>query len=185
MKVQAPLTPGFKPPSGCALGYGQAVRCSLNGQAMLAYEPDLRFLCRNRTSSARRAGWFKGEYVRLSRLTCPVGSSARNALAHPCLRGGWRAQRAGRGQPQSGLYNSLPGRAIHNPQRPKDAVKPKNLRPQSGRQTLELFPQPFSTTLLHNPPPTGGHNPRGEAPSTLTPKACPKTLFERKRLYAI
>ena len=100
-------------------------------------------------------------------------------------RGGWRAQRAGRGQPQSGLYNSLPGRAIHNPQRPKDAVKPKNLRPQSGRQTLELFPQPFSTTLLHNPPPTGGHNPRDEAPSTLTPKACPKTLFERKRLYAV
>ena len=46
------------------LGYGQAVRCSLNGQAMLAYEPDLRFLCRNRTSSARERlrlpGWFKG-----------------------------------------------------------------------------------------------------------------------------
>ena len=94
-RVQAPLVPGFKPPSGCALGYGQAVRCSLNGQAMLAYEPDLRFLCRNRTSSARRAGWFKGEYVRLSRLTCPVGSSARNALAHPCLRGG-----QGRSEPE-------------------------------------------------------------------------------------
>ena len=30
-----------------------------------------------------------------------------------------------------------------------------------------LFPQPFSTTLFHNPPPTGGHNPRGAAPSTL------------------
>ena len=42
-----------------------------------------------------------------------------------------------------------------------------------------------NAALLHNPPPTGGHNPRGEAPSTLTPKACPKTLFERKRLYAI
>ena len=64
-RVQVPLVPGFKPPSGCALGYGQAVRCSLNGQAMLAYEPDLRFLCRNRTSSARNrlrlSGWFKGE----------------------------------------------------------------------------------------------------------------------------
>ena len=54
---------GVKPPSGFALGYGQAVRCSLNGQAMLAYEPDLRFLCRNRTSSAHRAGWFRGEYL--------------------------------------------------------------------------------------------------------------------------
>ena len=26
----------------------------------------------------------------------------------------------------------------------------------------------------HNLPPTGGHNPRGEAPSILTPKACPR-----------
>ena len=25
----------------------------------------------------------------------------------------------------------------------------------------------------HNPPTAGGHNPRGEAPSTLTPKVCP------------
>ena len=25
----------------------------------------------------------------------------------------------------------------------------------------------------HNPPPKGGHNPRGEAPSIFTPKACP------------
>ena len=25
----------------------------------------------------------------------------------------------------------------------------------------------------HNPPPAGGHNPRGAAPSTLTPKVCP------------
>ena len=26
----------------------------------------------------------------------------------------------------------------------------------------------------HNPPPTGGHNPRGAAPSTLIPKVCLK-----------
>ena len=47
-----------------ALG-GQAIRCSLSGQAMLAYEPDLLFLCRNSTGSARDRlrlpGWFKGE----------------------------------------------------------------------------------------------------------------------------
>ena len=28
----------------------------------------------------------------------------------------------------------------------------------------------------HNPPPSSGHNPRGEAPSTLTPKACPRAI---------
>lgn len=56
--------PGSSRHRAGALGYGQAVRCSLNGQAMLAYEPDLRFLCRNRTSSARNRlrlpGRFKG-----------------------------------------------------------------------------------------------------------------------------
>ena len=27
---------------------------------------------------------------------------------------------------------------------------------------------------MHNPPPAGGHNPRGAAPSTRTPKVCPR-----------
>ena len=31
---------------------------------------------------------------------------------------------------------------------------------------------------MHNPPPTGGHNPRGAAPSTLTPKVCPRVRSE-------
>jgi len=53
------------------------------------------------------------------------------------------------------------------------AVKLKNPWAE-GPSILRTFP---FTTLLHNLPPTGGHNPRGEAPSTLTPKACPKSLF--------
>ena len=63
-----------------ALGYGQAVRCSLNGQAMLAYEPDLRFLCRNRTSSAHRAGWFKGELCMLPAAAPPLVAGATTFL---------------------------------------------------------------------------------------------------------
>ena len=41
---------------------------------------------------------------------------------------------------------------------------PVNLKP--------LSPCPLSEAI-HNPPPAGGHNPRGAAPSTLTPQACP------------
>lgn len=85
-RVQAPSAPGFKPPSGCALGYGQAVRCSLNGQAMLAYEPDLRFLCRNRTSSARNRlrlpGWFKGKCCMLPLAAYKIFIAAGTAAIH-------------------------------------------------------------------------------------------------------
>ena len=63
-----------------ALDYGQAVRCSLNGQAMLAYEPDLRFLCRNRTSSAHRAGWFRGSYICC--LSAAVVDAFKNERRH-------------------------------------------------------------------------------------------------------
>ena len=69
-----------------ALGYGQAVRCSLNGQAMLAYEPDLRFLCRNRTSSAHRAGRFRGSYICCLRQHCREAAYiliARRAIPQP------------------------------------------------------------------------------------------------------
>ena len=35
----------------------------------------------------------------------------------------------------------------------------------------------------HNLPPSGGHNPRGEAPSTLTPQACPQIKNKPSRWY--
>ena len=41
--------------------------------------------------------------------------------------------------------------------------------PPSAPQALSPPPERSE----HNLPPTGGHNPQGEAPSTLTPKACP------------
>ena len=115
-------------------------------------------------------------------------------LPTPCLRGGWRAQRAGRGQPkavyiiycpagqsttlsvQRTLLNLRTLRIFlnHNPStqpaaeggcnlrarraRPplvaappqpsaRRAVKPKNLRPQSGRRTVEPF-APFGRKTL-------------------------------------
>ena len=53
-------------------------------------------------------------------------------------------------------------RAIPQPSA-RRAVKLKN-PPAAGRSILRTFP---FTTLRHNPPPSGGHNPRGEAPSTF------------------
>ena len=35
----------------------------------------------------------------------------------------------------------------------------------------------------HNPPPSGGHNPRDEVPSTLTPQACPQIKNRPSRWY--
>ena len=105
-------------------------------------------------------------------------SQSRNVLAHPCLRGGWRAQRAGRGQPKAAYIIYCPAgqsttlsvqrtllnlRTLkiflnHNPStqpaaeggcnlRARRAVKPKNLRPQSGRRTVEPF-APFGRKTL-------------------------------------
>ena len=64
-------------------------------------------------------------------------------------------------------------RAIPQPsaRRAVKLTNPPALRPVHPKNP---FPQPFSTILLHNLPPTGGHNPRDAAPSTLTPKACPQ-----------
>ena len=120
-------------------------------------------------------------------------SQSRNVLAHP-ERGGWRAQRAGRGQPKAAYIIYCPAgqsttlsvqrtllnlRTLriflnHNPStqpaaeggcnlrarraRPplvaappqpsaRRAVKPKNLRPQSGRRTVEPF-APFGRKTL-------------------------------------
>ena len=88
------------------------------------------------------------------------------------------------------LYSSPVGR-YHNPRpegplplstQPADAVGP-NLRRQprppfylrrSRHHHLQRRSRcrPLSASE-HNPPPKGGHNPRGEAPSIFTPKACP------------
>ena len=62
----------------------------------------------------------------------------------------------------------------HNP-RPERPSNLRTLRP-SGRSILRTFP---FTTLLHNLLPSGGHNPRGEAPSTLGPKGLSISLFHR------
>ena len=69
-------------------------------------------------------------------------------------------------------FISIAQRAIHNP-RPEGPSNLRTLRPIGPVHPKNPFPQPFSSTLLHNPPPTGGHNPRGEAPSTLAPQARP------------
>ena len=59
----------------------------------------------------------------------------------------------------------------HNP-RPEGPSNLRTLRP-IGPVHLK---NTFYATLLHNLPPLGGHNLRGAAPSTLTPKVCPKPL---------
>ena len=59
------------------------------------------------------------------------------------------------------LYSS-PERAIPQPSA-RRAVKLKNPWAE-GPSILRTF---LFTTLRHNPPPSGGHNPRGEAPSTF------------------
>ena len=87
-------------------------------------------------------------------------------------------------QSRNADFISIARRAIRNP-RPERPSNLRTLRPMGPVHLKNPFPQPFSTTLLHNPPPTGGHNPRGAAPSTLTPQVCPKTLFERKQYYAV
>ncbi len=56
-----------------------------------------------------------------------------------------------RGNPQPSARRAV---KLTNP----PAVRPVHLK--------NPFPQPFSSTFLHNLPPTGGHNPRGAAPST-------------------
>ena len=66
-------------------------------------------------------------------------------------------------------------RAIPQPSGPKALSNLRTLRP-SGRSILRTFP---FTTFLHNLPPSGGHNPRDEAPSTLTPKGFSISLFHR------
>ena len=59
-------------------------------------------------------------------------------------------------------FISIALRAIRNP-RPERPSNLRTFRP-SGRSILRTF---LFTTLRHNPPPSGGHNPRGEAPSTF------------------
>ena len=65
-------------------------------------------------------------------------------------------------QSRNADFISIARRAIRNP-RGRRAVKLKNPWAE-GPSILRTF---LFTTLRHNPPPSGGHNPRGEAPSTF------------------
>ena len=78
-------------------------------------------------------------------------------------------------QSRNADFISIARRAIRNPrgQRPRQTYEPLGQRPIHLKN-------PFYATLLHNPPPAGGHNPRGEAPSTLTPQACHLSSFSRQ-----
>ena len=49
-------------------------------------------------------------------------------------------------------------------------------RPAGDTATLGLKGRRPLSESEHNPSTSGGHNPRGEAPSTLTPQACPRPI---------
>ena len=94
-----------------------------------------------------------------------------------------------KGIPVTQALYSLPAGQSNPSPSARRAVAPFNTtcrrsRPQPAAPAAPLFylrrsrhhhlqRQSRCRPLLHNPPPKGGHNPRGEAPSTLTPKACP------------
>ena len=98
-------------------------------------------------------------------LSCEAGKGKRRGQSAECSS--CRMTQKGKSVTLT-LYSS-PGRAIPQPSA-RRAVKLKNPRAPKGQSILRTVP---FTTLLHNLPPAGGHNPRGAALSTLTPKACP------------
>ncbi len=67
----------------------------------------------------------------------------------PPLAGGRWCRKAPKGGRQRRHYKFIARRAIHNPQRPKAAVKPEN-PPANGRSNLRTFYTTFYTTFLHN-----------------------------------
>ena len=75
-------------------------------------------------------------------------------------------------------FISIALRAIHNP-RANGPSNLRTLRPR-GRSILRTFP---CTTLLHNLPPSGGHNPRGEAPSTFPSEPFEPSRQRRVRIF--
>jgi hypothetical protein len=90
-----------------------------------------------------------------------VGQGTLPTLASSNYGYKWDTFQRGRGGPRSG------GRGPTERRHYKTAAKPP---PQpSARQGC----RPLSEAI-HNLPPLGGHNPRGAAPSTLTPQVCPK-----------
>ena len=68
-----------------------------------------------------------------------------------------------KGKPVTLTLQALPQSGNPQPSA-RRAVKLKNPWARKGPSILRTFPY---TTLLHNLPPSGGHNPRGEAPSTF------------------
>ena len=117
--------------------------------------------------------------------------SVRDRLCLPdCLRASgpgsyivplrWRGGRQRRhfNAAKGGIYAHRSEGAIPQPSAPEALSNLRTLRPP-GRSNLGTF----YTTLLHNPPPIGGHNlRRSRAPSLICGAAATTTLSRQRRL---
>ena len=123
-------------------------------------------LNRGKSGAARIGGGERSEPVsRMVILPYDTESKSRNVLASPL---GEEGHEVAKGCTRVRMIMILDvdvtaERRHYNTHRPAGdttTLGPKGRRPLSASE--------------HNPPPAGGHNPRGAAPSTLTPdRACP------------
>ena len=86
-----------------------------------------------------------------------------------------------RRQPRPFSLKSAPEGRHHHPLNPLNLLNLLNLlkpsepsRRRRGQRRSRCRPL---SEAIHNPPPSGGYNPRAKGPSTLTPKVCPRQLI--------